>query len=156
MGLRYRLHEAKLPGKPDLVFTGRRVCVFVHGCFWHGCPNCVDGTRAVKSNTAYWSAKITGNRERDARNMAALEQAGWQVVTIWECETQEAAKLSEIAEMIRIAGLPQSQKEALQARGDNLFGGDNRDSALTEYFATAREVTAENAWADMSISACCG
>src|ERR1700674_4838408 len=64
-GLRYRLHHAGLPGKPDLVFPARRVCVFIHGCFWHGCPHCIDGTRQVKSNSAYWSAKVAGHRARD-------------------------------------------------------------------------------------------
>jgi DNA mismatch endonuclease (patch repair protein) len=57
-GLRYVLHKRALPGQPDLVFPSRRVCVFVRGCFWHGCPRCIDGTRAVKSNTAYGKTKF--------------------------------------------------------------------------------------------------
>src|SRR5437879_2491620 len=83
-GLRYRLHSKDLPGKPDLVFRRFRACVFVHGCFWHGCPECIDGRRSVKSNIGYWRPKIAGNRERDAGNRAALERKGWRVFTIWE------------------------------------------------------------------------
>lgn len=102
-GLRYRLHVQELPGKPDLVFTARRTCVFVHGCFWHGCPHCVDGTRQVKSNGSYWSAKVAGNRARDARHQLALEEKGWRVLTIWECEVTKPATLESLAGMIRSA-----------------------------------------------------
>src|SRR3989442_1667939 len=66
-GFRYRLHRKELPGQPDLVFPSRRLCVFVHGCFWHGCQRCVDGTRLVKSNKKFWKMKVAGNRERDSR-----------------------------------------------------------------------------------------
>jgi DNA mismatch endonuclease, patch repair protein len=103
-GLRYKLHRTSLPGTPDLVFPGRQVCVFVHGCFWHGCPKCVDGTRAVKSNGDYWSAKVRRNQERDRRRAEELGAAGWKVLAIWECETGDPAKLSLLAEMIRFAG----------------------------------------------------
>ena len=100
-GLRYRLHAKGFPGKPDLVFPGRRVCVFVHGCFWHGCPHCVDGTRKVKSNQTYWNAKVEGNRSRDQRNIAALQADHWQVFVIWECETRSNERLACLAEAIR-------------------------------------------------------
>jgi DNA mismatch endonuclease, patch repair protein len=100
-GLRFRLHVRTLPGKPDLVFSSRRACVFVHGCFWHGCPNCVDGTRKVKSNRAYWSAKIEGNRRRDARHVASLRAAGWAVFVIWECQVRETARLNRLARKIK-------------------------------------------------------
>jgi DNA mismatch endonuclease, patch repair protein len=91
-GLRFRLHRRDLPGKPDLVFPARRACVFIHGCFWHGCPKCVDGTRRVKSNSPYWTAKIAGNRARDARHIGALREAGWNVFVIWECEIQDRVR----------------------------------------------------------------
>lgn len=104
-GLRYRLHGRRLPGRPDLVFPRRGVCVFVHGCFWHGCPHCIDGRRAVKSNTGYWSAKIAGNKERDERHRTALEAAGWTVLTVWECMTPDRAALGELAATIRSIGL---------------------------------------------------
>ena len=84
-GLRgYRLH-AKLPGRPDLTFTKKRVVVFVDGCFWHCCPHCSDG-RAPKSNTTYWAQKRQRNRERDVLRTAELEAQGWTVLRFWEHE----------------------------------------------------------------------
>lgn len=100
-GLRFRLHGRGLAGRPDLVFASRRACVFVHGCFWHGCEQCVDGRRAVKSNTGYWAPKILGNRERDARNRATLEADGWRVFVIWECELKDAQALGALAASIK-------------------------------------------------------
>lgn len=84
-GVGYRLGGAGLPGRPDLVMKGRRVAVFVHGCFWHG-HDCARGSRKPKANAAYWTAKIERNRARDEASRAALSTAGWRVVTIWECE----------------------------------------------------------------------
>lgn len=83
-GIGYRLGGGGLPGRPDLVMKGRRVAVFVHGCFWHG-HDCRRGARAPKANAAYWAAKIGRNRARDAAAAAALTEAGWRVVTVWEC-----------------------------------------------------------------------
>ena len=100
-GLRFRLHRRDLPGKPDIVLPGRRACVFVHGCFWHGCPYCIDGARKVKSNRAYWSEKVAGNRARDERHRAALESAGWTVYTIWACEARNDERLVALAENIK-------------------------------------------------------
>ena len=84
-GVGYRLGGAGLPGRPDLVMQGRRTAVFVHGCFWHG-HDCPRGARAPKANAAYWRAKIDRNHARDVAARAALETAGWRVVTVWECE----------------------------------------------------------------------
>ncbi|MEA2165547.1 MAG: mismatch endonuclease, patch repair protein [Thermoanaerobaculia bacterium] len=84
-GLRgYRLH-LRLPGRPDIAFTRKKVAVFVDGCFWHSCPHCGDG-RSPTSNTGYWSEKLRQNRERDARNTLKLEAAGWKVIRFWEHE----------------------------------------------------------------------
>ncbi len=83
-GIGYRLGGAGLPGKPDVVMQGRRVALFVHGCFWHG-HDCARGARQPKANADYWIAKIGRNRDRDARNAAALTGQGWRVVTVWEC-----------------------------------------------------------------------
>jgi DNA mismatch endonuclease (patch repair protein) len=94
LGYRYRLHRADLPGKPDLVFPGRRKLIFVHGCFWHG-HDCARGARAPKNNADYWQAKITRNRARDATHQEALTSAGWRVLTIWECEMKDDAALAE-------------------------------------------------------------
>src|SRR5262245_12027131 len=99
-GLRYRLHRTDLAGKPDIVLPGLKVCIFVHGCFWHGCPKCVDGRRLVKSNTVYWRSKISGNKERDIRHQRALADAGWRVLTIWECEVKEKSNLKALARRI--------------------------------------------------------
>lgn len=88
-GIGYRLGGAGLPGRPDLVMKGRRVAVFVHGCFWHG-HDCARGARKPKANAAYWTAKIERNRARDAAARAALEAAGWRVITVWECGMKAA------------------------------------------------------------------
>lgn len=91
-GFRFRLHRRDLPGKPDIVFSGRRKVIFVHGCFWHG-HECKRGARTPKTNTAYWVQKIARNRERDRLNRAALVKRGWQILTIWECETGDEEHL---------------------------------------------------------------
>ena len=84
-GFRYRLHDSKLPGKPDLVFAGRRKVIFVHGCFWHG-HECPVGARLPKSNTPFWAEKRLRNRERDLRQNAELRDLGWETLVVWECE----------------------------------------------------------------------
>jgi DNA mismatch endonuclease (patch repair protein) len=90
MGYRFRLHGAKLPGRPDLVFASRRKAIFVHGCFWHRHPdeNC-RLARLPKSRRDFWVPKLEGNRARDARNEAALAAMGWMSLTIWECELRD-------------------------------------------------------------------
>jgi DNA mismatch endonuclease (patch repair protein) len=90
---RYRLHNAHLPGRPDLVFSSLRKVVFVHGCFWHG-HDCTRGARQPKDNAGYWRAKIERNRERDAGVLAALSRRGWSTMVVWECETRDGAGLS--------------------------------------------------------------
>lgn len=92
LGYRYRLHRADLPGKPDLVFPGRRKLIFVHGCFWHG-HDCPRGARAPKNNADYWQAKIARNRARDAAHQTKLAETGWRVLTVWECEMKDDASL---------------------------------------------------------------
>jgi DNA mismatch endonuclease, patch repair protein len=92
LGARYRLHRKDLPGNPDVVLPGRRVALFVHGCFWHG-HDCARGARVPKQNRDYWVAKVGRNRERDARHRAALEGLGWRVETVWECELKDAVAL---------------------------------------------------------------
>ncbi len=88
LGGRYRLHRADLPGKPDIVLPGRRLAVFVHGCFWHG-HDCVRGVRVPKANRDYWLAKIGRNRERDHHNTALLEAQGWTVLRFWETDVKK-------------------------------------------------------------------
>ncbi len=86
-GYRYRLHRSDLPGKPDLVFPGKRKIILIHGCFWHG-HDCRPKIRPT-SSVDYWIPKINGNKERDARNVAALQAAGWDVLTLWECRMKD-------------------------------------------------------------------
>src|SRR5580692_2865956 len=84
MGFRYRLHVAKLPGKPDLVFPRLRRIIEVRGCFWHQHPGCID-SHTPKSRTDYWLPKLRKNKRRDRKNEKTLRAAGWDVLTIWEC-----------------------------------------------------------------------
>lgn len=99
-GIGYRLGGAGLPGRPDLVMKGRRVAVFVHGCFWHG-HDCARGARQPRANADYWSAKIGRNRARDARSAEALAAAGWRVVTVWECELKAAGFAARLVAAVR-------------------------------------------------------
>ncbi len=96
----YRLHWKKAPGRPDVAYPGRKVAIFVNGCFWHRCPYCDPST--PKSHSEYWEAKFAANRERDVRKVAELEAAGWTVVTVWECELKSASDrvLQRISEAI--------------------------------------------------------
>jgi DNA mismatch endonuclease (patch repair protein) len=94
LGARYRLHRKDLPGNPDIVMPGRRLALFVHGCFWHG-HDCARGARVPKQNRDYWVAKVARNMARDAKNAEALTAAGWRVETIWECELKDAEALEE-------------------------------------------------------------
>ena len=104
LGARYRLHRKDLPGRPDVVMPGRRLAIFVHGCFWHG-HDCVRGGRVPKANRDYWLGKVGRNRERDGDSRAALEAAGWRVEVIWECELKdEAALLERLAEVLADQG----------------------------------------------------
>ena len=89
MGYRYSLHRKDLPGKPDLVFKSRRKIIFVHGCFFH-MHDCPYGRVVPKTNAEFWQTKRLSNVERDRRNQAALEEAGWVVLTVWECMTKPA------------------------------------------------------------------
>ena len=95
LGYRYRLHRADLPGRPDLVFPARRKVVFVNGCFWHrheGCP----GVRIPATNREYWIAKLERNYARDARNIASLQEQGWAVLTVWECQLRDLPAATEL------------------------------------------------------------
>lgn len=98
-GLRYRLHDKRLPGTPDLVLSRRHTVVFVNGCFWHAHEGCAR-FRVPKTNTAWWLEKLDRNRERDAKVIVKLKEAGWKVIVIWECETDNFDFLNEIAKDI--------------------------------------------------------
>lgn len=83
-GYRYRINVSKLPGKPDIVLPKYRTVIFVNGCFWHGHEGCKHFVMP-KSNVEYWEAKIRGNQQRDRDAIIMLQEAGWNVITIWEC-----------------------------------------------------------------------
>ena len=92
MGYRFRLHDKKLPGSPDIVLTKYKTVVFVHGCFWHrhrGCRNCTTPT----SNRAFWVKKLQGNAVRDKVHQRRLRALGWSSLIVWECETERPEKL---------------------------------------------------------------
>lgn len=78
-------------GKPDFVFPKSKLAVFVDGCFWHGCPRCY---HAPASNARYWRSKIERNRKRDSKVKAGLRKRGWTVLRLWECQLEDAAKIS--------------------------------------------------------------
>ncbi len=101
-GYRYRLHVRSLPGSPDIVFTGRRKAIFVHGCFWHG-HECRIG-HSPQSRQDYWLPKISRNRERDAAALDALSRSGWAPLIIWECETKHQDAL--MARVTKFLGRP--------------------------------------------------
>ncbi|MCK5908524.1 MAG: DNA mismatch endonuclease Vsr [Caulobacter sp.] len=93
LGARYRLHRKDLPGNPDIVMPGRKLAVFVHGCFWHG-HDCARGSRVPKANRDYWLAKVGRNKARDEKAQEALRADGWTVETIWECELKDEPGLT--------------------------------------------------------------
>lgn len=95
LGYRYRLHRRDLPGTPDLVFPRLRKVIFVNGCFWHQ-HDCPLGRKQPSANPDYWLPKLARNVERDRQARADLRAAGWQVLTIWECETRAPAYLPEM------------------------------------------------------------
>jgi DNA mismatch endonuclease (patch repair protein) len=94
MGFRYRLHDKRLPGRPDIVFRGRRKAIFVNGCFWHGHEGCRYG-RLPKSRVEFWTDKISRNRERDRQNEESLREAGWRSLTVWQCELKNIDELAK-------------------------------------------------------------
>src|SRR4030042_1960404 len=92
MGLRYRLHDNKLPGRPDLVLKRHRKVIFVHGCFWHG-HSCKNGRGIPETNREYWLAKKAYNQRRDKSSLRKLRAGGWDIWVIWECQTRNAGAL---------------------------------------------------------------
>ena len=108
-GLRYKIGDPKLPGRPDLSFPRYRAALFVHGCFWHG-HDCRAG-RLPTTNTDFWVPKIEGNRKRDQRKEEALRESGWRVFTVWQCELGSDKcenRLTDLAEAIRAQPSPPS------------------------------------------------
>lgn len=102
-GFRYRKNDARLPGKPDIVLPKYKTVVFVNGCFWHGHEGCRYFVWP-KNNAEFWKEKITGNIQRDKRNHRLLEEQGWRVIEIWECELKKKSaqdRLEHLAQELR-------------------------------------------------------
>lgn len=118
-GFRFRLHNKKLPGSPDIVLPKYGVAIMVNGCFWHGHKRCRYATKP-KTNVGFWETKIARNRHRDEVTNAHLEALGWHVITVWECElrgkSQATSRLDALAEEIREAGAAKSKLKELYKR----------------------------------------
>lgn len=88
----YRLHRNDIPGNPDIAYIGRKLAIFVHGCFWHG-HDCRRGARMPKTNADYWRGKIARNRARDVAHQQKLAAVGWRALVVWECELKDREAL---------------------------------------------------------------
>ena len=93
LGYRYRLHSKKLPGRPDLVFPGRKKLIFIHGCFWHQHENCRQ-YRMPRTRLDFWLPKLESNKRRDVKVREELDAMGWSVLIIWECEMKNKDELT--------------------------------------------------------------
>lgn len=113
-GLRFRLHDKSLPGKPDIVLASRKCVVEVRGCFWHRhpSPEC-PLARLPKSRLDFWKPKLEANAVKDARTEAALHELGWSVIVIWECEISRADYMHAVVDRIR--NMPVTLKRSLVA-----------------------------------------
>lgn len=94
LGLRFRVQCKELPGKPDIVLPKHKTVIFVHGCFWHRHPGCKRASTPA-DNAQYWQAKFTRTMARDATHRATLEQLGWRVLVVWECELRDMETLAQ-------------------------------------------------------------
>lgn len=83
----YRIHSKNVIGKPDIAFLRKKIAIFINGCFWHMCPKC--NLTSPKHNAAFWKEKLTNNVERDTKNIKLLEENGWNIITIWECDIKK-------------------------------------------------------------------
>jgi len=107
LGYRFRLHDASLPGRPDLVFGAKRKVIFVHGCFWHR-HRCRRGRLNPRTNSKYWLTKLSNNRRRDVANRRRLSGMGWGILILWECQLRDldsvATKVVAFLQGVRVVG----------------------------------------------------
>ena len=108
LGLRFRLHDANLPGRPDMVLPKWKTVIFINGCFWHRHENCKKATMP-KSNVDFWQAKFEANLARDECNYRSLSELGWRAIVVWQCEAR-------------------SREEATKLLSDHFFGRQRRKS----------------------------
>lgn len=94
MGFRFRLHDARLQGRPDVVLPRHKKLIFVHGCFWHGHRGC-KRAKLPTTNVNFWKKKISGNMVRDKKNIKTLKAQGWKVLVIWSCEISKIGMLKK-------------------------------------------------------------
>jgi DNA mismatch endonuclease (patch repair protein) len=100
MGHRFRLHRRDLPGTPDIAMPGRRIAIFVHGCFWHAHKQC-KYAKTPSTRTEFWNAKLRGNVDRDRRAADKLAEMGWRVLTVWECSTRDPEAAAGLPEALQ-------------------------------------------------------
>lgn len=100
MGYRYRLHRRDLPGTPDIVMPGRKIAIFVHGCFWHAHQEC-KYAKTPSTRTEFWTAKLQGNVDRDRRAAEKLAEMNWRVLNVWECSTRDPAAAEGVPDALR-------------------------------------------------------
>lgn len=121
----YRLHWKAAVGKPDICYPGRKVAIFVNGCFWHRCPYCA--LPEPKSNVEFWNAKFARNRARDERDCAQLVAEGWTVLVVWECRLKKGRfdqTMRELVREVRRASQARGAKASLPAREPDLLWPD--------------------------------
>ena len=99
-GFRYRLHDKKLPGKPDIVLSKYKTVIFIHGCFWHGHDNCKYFV-TPKTRTDWWLGKIFTNRANDTRAVKALRKERWKIITFWECDLKPTKLKRSLSSLLR-------------------------------------------------------
>jgi DNA mismatch endonuclease (patch repair protein) len=115
LGYRFRLHDAKLPGKPDLVLARHSAVIFVHGCFWHG-----HGCSLFKwpsTRQAFWQGKISGNKDRDVRTLRTLRGDGWRILVVWECALKGPSRLTPERLALKLDAWLRSKQAFRQIRG---------------------------------------
>lgn len=100
MGHRYRLHRRDLPGMPDIVMSGRKIAIFVHGCFWHAHQGC-KYAKMPSTRIEFWTTKLNGNVDRDQRAATKLAEMGWRVLIVWECSTRDAEAVANLPKALR-------------------------------------------------------
>ncbi len=101
-GFRFRLHNKKLPGTPDIVLPKHKAVIFVHGCFWHQHEGCRKSRRPT-SNVEFWNEKLDKNIARDDQKESELKNSGWKVLTIWDCEIKnENLLIEEVENFLRV------------------------------------------------------